>query len=407
MNRGPVTPDPLSDVVSDQYEQWVYPEPIEDLPGWLESNWQWFDPRIAHRLLWPNRPYTPDLDILIAGCGTSQAAVFAYSNPSAKVVAIDVSKTSLNHHQRLKDTYGLDNLELHRLPIENVDSLGKSFDLIVSSGVLHHMADPLVGMRSLAGVLRPDGVIAIMLYAKYGRLGVEMMQGIFREMGLRQDQESIDIVRATLAALPIGHPVHSYMEIAPDLQYDAGLVDTFLHGRDRNYTVDDCLELVEGSGLVFQDWLLKSAYYPITCDDPSLATRIAGLPARQQWSIMERINFRNGCHFFTACHPQRPREAYVIDFDSDTFVNYVPHFRHACSLTGPRISRYDWATDLNRDELAFVELIDGHRSIGEIAALVDEQGTNSSTQSTAEAARGTFRALWQLDFLSMGIAPTS
>ena len=30
-----MTTDPLADAVSRQYERWVYPEPIEDLPGWL------------------------------------------------------------------------------------------------------------------------------------------------------------------------------------------------------------------------------------------------------------------------------------------------------------------------------------------------------------------------------------
>jgi SAM-dependent methyltransferase len=398
-----VTPDPLSDVVSAQYETWVYPEPIIDLPAWMETSWQWFDPRISHRLMWPDRSYSPDLDILIAGCGTNQAAVFAYSNPAAKVVAIDVSQTSLDHHRFLKEKYQLTNLELHRLPIEDVESLGLTFDLIVSSGVLHHMADPLLGMQSLAGVLRPDGVIAIMLYAKYGRLGVEMMQGIFRDMGLRQDQESIGKVREALAALPPGHPVQSYLEIAPDLQFDAGLVDTFLHGRDRNYTVDDCLELVENSGLVFQEWLLKSPYYPHFAPESGFVAEVAALPERAQWAAMERINFRNGCHFFTACHPVRPTSTYVIDFASDAFSSYVPDFRHACSLNGPRLSRNDWSMDLDGERLAFVELVDGERTIEEITTLVERAGSRTSTGATPEAARATFRSLWQLDFFSMGI----
>ncbi len=167
-----MTPDPLSDVVSSQYETWVYPEPIVDLPGWMETSWQWFDPRISHRLLWPDQPHQPDLDILIAGRGTNQAAVFAFSNPDARVVAIDVSRISPNHHRWLKKGCDLANLELHRLPIEGVSTLGRDFDLIVSSGVLHHLADPLVGMFALAEVLRPNGVIGIMLFAKYGRLSV-------------------------------------------------------------------------------------------------------------------------------------------------------------------------------------------------------------------------------------------
>jgi len=259
--------DALSDVVASQYEQWVYPEPIVDLPAWLANNWQWFDPSHAQRLFWPDRDYQSSLDLLIAGCGTNQAAVFAYTNPGARVVAIDVSAASLAHHQVLKQKYGLGNLELHRLPIEDVASLGRDFDLIVSTGVLHHMADPQAGLRALAGCLRPQGVVALMLYARYGRIGVEMLQGIFRDLGLAQDEPSLAVVKAALEALPQGHPLRGYMATAPDLQFDAGLVDTFLHGRDRSYTVADCLALVAGSGLVFQDWFFEAPYEPAAAAD--------------------------------------------------------------------------------------------------------------------------------------------
>lgn len=398
-----MTPDPLSDVVSAQYETWVYPEPIVDLPAWMESSWQWFDPRITHRLLWPHQPYRPDLDILIAGCGTNQAAVFALSNPAARVVAIDVSQASLDHHQALKNTYDLANLELHRLPIEHVSELGRDFDLIVSSGVLHHLADPVVGMSSLAGVLRPDGVLGIMLYARYGRLGVDMMQGIFRDLGLTQSRESIEKVREALTTLPAEHPVRSYLAIAPDLEFDAGLVDTFLHGRDRDYTVNECIDLTEAAGLVFQDWLLKSPYYPHPTSGTGFLADVAALPDRQQWSVMERINFRNGCHFFMACHPQRLTSTYVIDFSSDAFVNYVPEFRHMCSLEGSRLSRYDWSLELGSEVLACVEQIDGVRTIDEIIGIVNQQRAECGSALTPDQARHSFRSLWQLDFIAMGI----
>ena len=37
---------------------------------------------------------------------------------------------------------------------------------------------------------------------------------------------------------------------------------TFLHGRERSYTVDDCIELVTTAGLVFQGWFTKAPYHP-------------------------------------------------------------------------------------------------------------------------------------------------
>ena len=172
----------------------------------------------------------------------------------AKVLAVDISQPSLDHQQYLKDKHGLDNLELRLLPVEELPTLGLDFDLVVSTGVLHHLADPQAGMSALAACVRPQGVVAVMVYAKYGRTGVYLLQSLFRDLGLRQDEASIQIVREALASLGAGHLVLPYLQLARDLQHDAGLVDTFLHGRDRAYSVDDCMDLVRSAGLnIFRD----------------------------------------------------------------------------------------------------------------------------------------------------------
>jgi SAM-dependent methyltransferase len=398
---------PLTDVVSSQYERWMYPEPILDLPGWLANNWQWFDPSHASRMFWPDRDSTPNMDILIAGCGTNQAAVFAYTNPEAKIVAIDVSQPSLDHHKYLKDKYALKNLELHRLPIEEVHSLNRDFDLIVSTGVLHHMAEPKTGMKALAACLRPDGVTAIMLYAKYGRIGVEMLQGVFRELGLRQNDPSVLMVKDALATLPQDHPVRSYIAIAPDLQFDAGLVDTFLHGRERSYTVDDCLDLVASAGLVFQGLFLKSAYYPPASSTSAFHASVAALPEQKQWSIMERVNIRNACHFFTACRADRPRGTYAIDFASAEALDYAPSLRYRCGLSGNQLSRYNWSMSLDPVQLALLQQMDGRRTIREIVAAASQSGVlpQRSQADLEQLGKTLFQSLWQLDFLAMGLKP--
>jgi len=399
---------PLADVVSSQYERWMYPQPILDLPGWLVNNWQWFDPSHAHRMFWPDRDYKPGTDILVVGCGTNQAAVFAYTNPEAKVVAIDVSQPSLDHHAYLKDRYAMKNLELHRLPIEEVHSLNRGFDLIVSTGVLHHMAEPKTGMKALAACLRPDGVAAIMLYAKHGRIGVEMLQGVFRELGLRQNDLSVLMVKDALATLSQDHPVRSYISVAPDLEFDGGLVDTFLHGRERSYTVDDCLDLVTSSGLVFQDLFLKSAYYPPATSTSAFHAAVAALPKQQQWSIMERVNVRNACHFFTACRADRPRGTYAIDFVSPGALDFVPSFRYRCGLSGNQISRHDWTTTLDAVQATFAEQVDGRRTIREIIAAVGKGPNQDRTLADLEQfAKTLFQSLWRLDFVAMGLRPNA
>lgn len=398
--------DPRADVVSEQYERWRYPEPIADLDTWVENNWQWFDPVHAHRILWPDRDYKPDLDILIAGCGTNQAAVFAYTNRAAKVVAVDISRPSLRHQQYLKDKHGLSNLELHLLPIEELSALGRDFDLVVSTGVLHHMADPKLGMKALADRLRPDGAVAVMLYARYGRIGVELLQSVFRDLGLQQDEPSVRIVKQMCSAVSQDHPVASYFKIAPDLQHDAGLVDTFLHGRDRTYTVDECLDLVASAGLAFQTWLFNAPYYPHGFNMPAeLHAALHGLPEAKLWSVMERIQTTNGCHFFVACGPDRPKKSYTIDFSSVDSLDYVPLMRFRCGLQASEVYRPDWRMRLDRTQLPFVQNVDGRSTIRDIACRVAQSGWSKQdgTASTEEFARQLFQKLWRLDFVSMAL----
>jgi len=401
---------PLQDVVSKQYEEWIYPAPIQDLTSWVASNqWQWFDPSHAHSVLWPEREQKLDLDILIAGCGTNQAAVFAYTNPDSKVTAIDVSQTSLDHTEYLKKRHGLDNLEVLRLPIEEVGTLGKTFDLIVSTGVLHHLADPQAGMNALAPLLREDGVMALMLYATYGRQGVEMMQDIFRELGLGQSSHSIAKVREAIAATPADHPVRSYLAIAPDLDFDAGAVDTFLHGRDCDYTVAQCIELVEQGGLAFQDMFLRSSYYPeLKNEGVSFFRAVEELPREKIWGVMERINFRNACHYFLATHPSRPTKNYVIDFSTTDCFRYVPSFRYRCGLNGSVVYRNGWSLDLDDDVTAILRLIDGKRSVGDILTEISprkkELGLDVNQKELDRLIRRLFQGLWRTDFITVSTA---
>lgn len=406
-----MTDSPRADVVAQQYQKWQYPEPIQNLETWLSNNWQWFDPSHAHRVLWPDRPHDPEMDILIAGCGTNQAAVFAYTNRASKVVAIDVSQPSLDHTRMLKDKYSLKNLELHLLPIEDAPSLKQKFDLVVSTGVLHHMAEPKAGMKALAEVMEPDAVAAIMLYARYGRAGVEMMQAIFREMGLQQDEPSLSMVKAAIASLPASHPVRSYMSIAPDLDFDAGIVDTFLHGRDRSYTVDDCLDLVESAGLVFQDWFLRTSYYPPTLTDPEneFFAAVNQLPDTKKWTIMERVRTLNACHFFLATRPERKVDTYKIDFASPKALDYVPLMRLRCGVIGDEVFRPGWRIRLDPTHLAFAQQVDGERTIRQIAARVAQSGVLGRVDEAELEYIGLelFEGLWRNDFIAIDLSGLS
>jgi hypothetical protein len=249
--------------------------------------------------------------------------------------------------------------------------------------------------------------MGLMLYAKRGRIGVELLQSVFRDLGLHQDDASVQMVRETLSLLPPDHPVQSYLNMVPELQYDTAVVDTFLHGREHSHTVDDCIDLVTSAGLAFQGWFLNARYYPHDLFAPPNAVypAINALPERTLWSVMERLHTTNATHFFMACRPERPKESYAIDFSTPDCLDYVPLMRLRCGLSGLEIFRSDWRAPLNSAQLPFVQQVDGHRTIREIAALVaqSEASHRGSTDDVEKFARKLFQALWRLDVMAMAL----
>src|SRR5580658_4401980 len=137
------------------YESHPYPAPINSFDRRLDA---YRDPRRRRAqslLLWPLEKPRADRAILVAGCGTSQAARYALTEPDARVTAIDISETSLRYTRDLQQKHGWRNLRLHRLAIERIGELGETFDQIVCTGVLHHLVDPDAALRSLLGILAP------------------------------------------------------------------------------------------------------------------------------------------------------------------------------------------------------------------------------------------------------------
>ena len=70
-------------------------------------------------------------------------------------------------------------------------ALGRSFDMIDSSGVLHHLADPFAGWRVLLSLLRPGGVMRLGLYSALGRRDVAAVRQFVAARGYTGDAASI------------------------------------------------------------------------------------------------------------------------------------------------------------------------------------------------------------------------
>jgi SAM-dependent methyltransferase len=316
--------DASADPICQFYTSHPFPPPIENLDRALELYKDDNVRRAEFHLLWPHHEYRDELDVLIAGCGTWQAAKYAITHPAALVMAIDVSPTSLDHTERLKQKYNLANLEVQQLPIEKAGDLDLTFDHIISTGVLHHLADPDAGLRALRSVLKTDGAMYLMVYAPYGRTGVYMMQEYCRRLGVGTSQPEIADLIAVLKMLPQHHPVLSAQGGSREFANSDALADALLNPRDRAYSVPQLYEFLERSDLVFGRWYWQAAYLP-QCGSIARtphADRLAGLPEPEQYAAMELWRGLMGNHSVVAYPNNADHARLRVDFDN--FLHYVP-----------------------------------------------------------------------------------
>jgi SAM-dependent methyltransferase len=367
--------------IAEQYKKWVYPQPVHDLDAFVASGARIRgEPSGLWPKYWPHRQAARPLDILIAGCGTVQAAYFAYHNRECRFVGIDLSAESLANQAALVKKHGLDNLQLVEKNILDVGSLGMDFDLIVSTGVLHHMGDPDAGLRALAACLRDDGVLDLMVYAKGLRVGVYMLQEAFRLLGLDQSQASVDMVRAVLGALPAHHTVNTYVNSTKDMKFDGGVVDSFLNPVDRAYSVPEIYAFCENNGLAFMSWQEGFRYSLSACFDAAhpIQSLVGRLDARTEAHVCDLLTQTQGTHSFVAAKP-----AYVaqsrIDLAEPNWPRVVPVLHP--HLQGPTAegaifacSREGHKFFLPPASARIFGYVDGKRSLAEIEAKATQEG---------------------------------
>jgi SAM-dependent methyltransferase len=181
--------------------------------------------------------------MLIAGCGTGrEAAMAALRYPDARVTAIDVSGPSLEHARAGCLDLPID---FHRLDLRDVRRLGKHFDAIFCSGVLHHLPDPEAGWRTLAGVLKPGGVMRVRLYSRLGRLKIAAAKRMIADLAAGPEGDSL--LRAIRRRL---------LDEAPGLLADirdfytlAGVHDLLLNRHEDAFDIPRIRRALDGLGL--------------------------------------------------------------------------------------------------------------------------------------------------------------
>jgi SAM-dependent methyltransferase len=409
------SPVATSEEVRAFYERMPYPAPLTSLDQYLDLYKNPERRRALFHLLWPTERPRANQEILVAGCGTSQAARYALREPDARITAIDISETSLYHTRELKQKYGLDNLELHQLSIQDVQTLGQDFDQIVCTGVLHHLPDPDLGLQSLRNVLKPEGAMQIMVYASYGRTGIYMMQDYCRLLGITPSKKELQDLSESLNFLPTDHPLTPLLRKGKDFQHPDGLADALLHPQDRAYTVPQIYEWLGRCELSFGRWLEQAPYLPqcgVLAKTPH-AARLKALPESAQHAAVELFRGTITQHNFVAYRSDRATESQPIRFTGEHWRNYIPIRLPWTVCVRDRVppgsvavllnrahKHADLVLPLNATQNHLFNEIDGKCALGEI---VQNNGRENSY------ALQFFEELWQYDQIvfDASLAPTA
>lgn len=104
--------------------------------------------------------------VLEVGCGLGTDAT-NFARAGADYNAIELSQVSMELAKKRFDVFGLKgNFVLTKGEELAQHFPANSFDLVYSFGVIHHTPDPVQIVRQMRKVIKPDGELRLMVYAK-------------------------------------------------------------------------------------------------------------------------------------------------------------------------------------------------------------------------------------------------
>jgi SAM-dependent methyltransferase len=397
-----------------QYEAFPYPrrDPRDEAkrlivgsPGHLRE--------IDYWAFGARRPASKPLRALIAGGGTGDATVMlaqqmAREERPGSVTWLDRSTASLKIAQARVAARGLGNVVWEQRSLLELPGSGLGpFDYIDCCGVLHHLPDPAEGLRALLSVLAPGGGLGLMVYAPHGRTGVYTLQDALRLLAPADEAPAarLDVAKRVMRHLPETAWLRRNGFLDDHVNGgDAGLYDLLLNPRDRAFSVRDLHALLAGEGLAVTCWVEPLRYDPAPLlPDPRLRARVEALDPVDRAAVAEALAGNISAHIVYCVRASEavPRREFAAP-------DAVPVLRE---LSGPELAggiKPDGTIAFVFDGLrlpialpplapAILRLVDGRRSVGEIAAALAASGTGA--EAFARAWGATFAALERINRL--------
>ncbi len=267
-----ITPG-VSEDVREQYEQNPYPRWVK-LP--IQRQALHFNEELRRTL--PLARFTPMPDdsapeVLIAGCGTGGHSIFvAHRFRGVRVLAIDLSLGSISYARRKTQELGITNVEYAQADILKLGDIARTFDIIASAGVLHHLADPFAGWRILLSRLRPGGFMDLGFYSQLARRHVVKVRELIAAHGYASTSDDIRRFRQDPALWDASVELQC-LSTSPDFYSTSECRDLLFHAQEHRLTLGQIESFLSDLGLHFIGFELDAGvlhqYRARFTDDPS------------------------------------------------------------------------------------------------------------------------------------------
>lgn len=102
------------------------------------------------------------------GCGRGRYSIALSLLGASEVIGVDISKEAISDAQKRVKALGLQNVTFQHQTAEDLPFPSAFFDCVIFSGVLMHMENPDKGIAEIARVLKPGGLVYMLVYATEG-----------------------------------------------------------------------------------------------------------------------------------------------------------------------------------------------------------------------------------------------
>lgn len=374
-----------------QYEAYPYPErnPKDETKRLLIGSPSHLN-EIDYWVFGGYRSYTQPLRILIAGCGTGDAAIMvaqqmARHQRSGEVICLDRAEAVLKIVKERAATRKLSNIRYVQGSILELPDLKLGlFDYIDCCGVLHHLPDPAAALQILREQLNPGGGMGLMVYAPYGRTGVYMVQEALSKLTSLSDPpvKRLDVAKRIMKHLPSTAWLRFNGNFGDHLTGgDAGLYDLLLNPRDRSYKIAELWDLLDKNELAVNCLVEPARYDPAyLITDPKIREKFRQFDIRTQASLAESLAGNMSTHVvYVRRAEDNIQFADPCASDSIPFMRETPGEILANQILPSNLLPYSFGMltimlPLPAQARGFLGLVDNRRSVGEIIEIVKKRG---------------------------------